>query len=371
MGISLSRALVALLALSGPGPSSMHAQTSGALIGFRVSSAVEDSGSRYRTLWIVGSSKSARATTLPDLLVPRRDGFWRMGIVVTCGDVQQEGQIDRLWTSRANRRVTLREECPTVPASEVPMIVATTDSAERARLDSVEVICSIRKLDIDFVTGRYLSRSEMGGQTEQCEPRGERFDYSSAVSYWEGSPIAFSDIAGVAADSAFARAARLAVDSASKEDCESFVSDSESRAEAANTVSDWYVARGKGSWQPRVTRSVYGTSCSFDAPIDLKLPASFTGHDVLRPAWDIIARTVPGAVDAMSSPAGDFVIVLTADSLFAYSSHGKVLGTRLLSTPFARDRIVMVEWALGKSAARWDTEIVRLRSTLSPVAVTR
>lgn len=371
MRISLSRALVALLALSGPGPSSMHAQTSGALIGFRVSSAVEDSGSRYRTLWIVGSSKSARATTLPDLLVPRRDGFWRMGIVVTCGDVQQEGQIDRLWTSRANRRVTLREECPTVPASEVPMIVATTDSAERARLDSVEVICSIRKLDIDFVTGRYLSRSEMGGQTEQCEPRGERFDYSSAVSYWEGSPIAFSDIAGVAADSAFARAARLAVDSASKEDCESFVSDSESRAEAANTVSDWYVARGKGSWQPRVTRSVYGTSCSFDAAIDLKLPASFTGHDVLRPAWDIIARTVPGAVDAMSSPAGDFVIVLTADSLFAYSSHGKVLGTRLLSTPFARDRIVMVEWALGKSAARWDTEIVRLRSTLSPVAVTR
>jgi hypothetical protein len=71
----------------------------------------------------------------------------------------------------------------------------------------------------------------------------------------------------------------------------------------------------------------------------------------------------------MTSPAGDLVIVLTPDSLLAYSSNGKTLGARLLAIPFRRERVVMVEWALGKSAARWDKEIARLRPTLLPVAV--
>jgi len=77
----------------------------------------------------------------------------------------------------------------------------------------------------------------------------------------------------------------------------------------------------------------------------------------------MIERTVPAAVDAMASPAGDLVIVLTADSLFAYSSNGSTLGARLLAVPFRRERVVLVEWALGKSVARWDKEVARLRLT--------
>lgn len=371
MRIFLTSGLVTAIALCGLASGSLHAQTSGVLIGFRASPAAPDSEARYRTLWIAGSSRSAHTVSVPDLLVPRQDGFWRMGVVGTCGDGNGDSQIDQLWTARVTERVKLSQECPTVPASSLPFAGAT-DSSERARLDTTEVVCSVRTVDIDFVNGRYVSVSEMSGQTEECEPRGDRFYYSHAVKEWEGdSLLTFGRVAGVAGDSAFARAARLAVDSAPKEECGDFISDAESRAERANAISDWYIARGRGRWRAGVSRSIYGSPCSFDAPIDLPLPASFTGHDHLQPGWRVIERAVPAAVDAMTSPAGDLVIVLTPDSLFAYSSNGNTLGARLLAMPFRRDRVVMVEWALGKSAARWDREIARLRPTLLPVAVSK
>jgi hypothetical protein len=40
---------------------------------------------RYETLWIVRDASGTRiAATLPDLIVPRKSGFWRMGIEHTC-----------------------------------------------------------------------------------------------------------------------------------------------------------------------------------------------------------------------------------------------------------------------------------------------
>jgi hypothetical protein len=290
-----------------------------------------------------------------------------MGVVGTCGYGEGDWQIGRLWTSRASERVKLQEDCQTVPASSLPF--AETDSAERAVLDTTEVVCSIQKVDIDFVNGRYLGTSEMSGQTEQCEPRGGRFDYSSTIREWEGDSLGFGDVAGVAGDSAFARAARLAVDSAPREECGNFTSDAESKAEQARAVTDWHITRGRGHWRAGVSRNIFGSECFFDAAIELPLPASFTGHDHLQPAWEEIERKVPGAVDAMTSPAGDLVIVLTPDSLLAYSSNGNALGARVLAIPFRRERVVMIEWALGKSVARWDKEIARLRPTLLPVVV--
>jgi hypothetical protein len=321
----------------------INAQTSGVLIGFRAPSAANDSGPRYRTLWIVGSHQSARSVLVTDLLVPRQDGFWRIGVAGICGDYNGESQIDTLWTSRATKRVELRKSCPTVT------------------MGNAEVVCSVRKTEIDFVNGRYIGVSETSGQTEQCEPRGDRFNYSRTVRKWEGDSLAFGDVAAVAGDSAFARAARLAVDSASKEECEHHIGDADSRAEEARAISDWYVARGRGRWIAGVSRSIYGSPCSFSAAIDLRLPASFTGHDNLKPSWRTIERAVPAAVDAMTSPAGDLVIVLTPDSLFAYSSAGNALGARVFAMPFQRERVVMIEWAVSKSAARWAREIARLR----------
>jgi hypothetical protein len=56
---------------------------------------------RYETLWIVRDASGARiAATLPDIIVPRKSGFWRMGIEHTCqltpaaqGDSNDRGNI--------------------------------------------------------------------------------------------------------------------------------------------------------------------------------------------------------------------------------------------------------------------------------------
>jgi hypothetical protein len=39
----------------------------------------------YETLWLVRDASGARVvSTLPDVMVPRKDGFWRLGIAHVC-----------------------------------------------------------------------------------------------------------------------------------------------------------------------------------------------------------------------------------------------------------------------------------------------
>lgn len=334
-----------------------NAQSAGVLIGVHRREMDEQPDSaRYETLWIARTPRGVRRATVSELLVPRADGFWRVGVAATCVRDPQ-WRIDRLWMVKESTPPVVEEECPTVEASAV---LFTGDSADRATRDTMTIVCAIENIQISFITGNFIGAEHYGAQTEECEPRGGRYDVTPVVTRWgSDSSLSLPAVGGSRADSAVVRATRLAFRKA-PEECSDFVADTTNFEWAQSHVGNWYVARDRGQWRAHVFGHVYGSDCSFDAPVDLALPRSFTGHDALRPSWAAIKRAVPKAVDAVASPNGDMVVVLTGDSLSAFAGSGTKLGARLMVMPFARQDVVMVQWATGPSVARWDAEVARL-----------
>ena len=242
------------------------------------------------------------------------------------------------------------------------------DSADEAKGDSLEVVCAVEHTEILFLTGEHIGVRRTTSQTEECEPRGGRYDIVPAVTKWgSDSSLALARVAGAGADSAYVRAARAAIASAPV-DCEPFVT-AERGNDTAEMMDSWYVARDRGRWSAFAYDHIYGSECDLDGGIDLRLPVSFTGHDGLRPSWDVLSRSVPGLIDAFSSPSGDLVVAIVPDSLLAFESDGARLGARLLAIPLPHERIVMAEWAVGAHVTRWDLMIGRLRASLRSARV--
>jgi hypothetical protein len=366
MRIPSRPALAVLLGIILAPLSTAFAQASGVLIGVhRPGMDEQPDSARYETLWIARTPGGVRRATVSELLVPRADGFWRVGVAATCVRDPQ-WRIDRLWMEKASTPPVVQEGCPAVPASAV---LFAGDSADRAALDTMTVVCAIENIEITFITGNFIGAEHYVAQTEDCEPRGGRYDVTPVVTRWASdSSLALPAVAGPRAESPLVRATHLALRKA-PEECSDFAVDTTNFEWAQSDVGSWYVARDRGRWRAHVFGHVYGSDCSFDAPVDLSLPRSFTGHDVLRPSWATIRRAVPKAVDAVASPNGDMVVVITGDSLSAFAGSGTKLGARLLARPFAHQRVVMVQWATGANVARWDAEVARLAPTAGPATV--
>ena len=366
MRIPSRPAIAALLGLSLAAPGTANAQTSGVLIGIRRQGMESNPDSaHYETQWISKGPGGVRRTVVPELLVPRADGFWRVGVAATCVRDPQ-WRIDRVWMVPSSTTPVVQEDCPTVAASAVHYLV---DSADQAGLDTMTVVCAIDNIDISFITGNFIGAEHYGAQTEECEPRGGRYDLTPVVTRWgSDSSLALLEVAGTRAEPALVRAAHVAFRKA-PEECSDFAADTTNFEWAQSHVEHWYVARDRGRWRAHVFGHIYGSECSFDAPVDLTLPRSFTGHDTLRPSWASIKRVVPKAVDAVASPNGDVVIVLTGDSLSVFAGKGTALGAHFVTMPFVRQNVVMVQWATGANVARWEAEVARLARTAGPATV--
>ena len=348
------RSLLIILALLSADPSSTLGQ-SGVLVG-----VAKPSG--YETLWIVRDAARPVQATIPDLLVPRADGWWRVGTVAICSTEAVDGQaMDVLWRARADSAATISEICHEVPARDLPYATQPDDSASADSLKRVRVRCSWSHIDIKFVSPEHLAAGERSGQTEECEPRGGRWYQSYYVSRFNGdSSFALSRVSATPIDSvgrsALAHAAKhLAKDEMCERVAEGFNAD-----EVVEVGTAWYPVRARGRWTAVLMEELGTGDCQLLPLVDVTLAPTFTGHDALRPSWSVLARQVNGLADAFASPRADLVIVRAADSLFVHAGDAEKLGRRIGALPFKEREIVMIQWATGKNVARWSQEIAAM-----------
>jgi hypothetical protein len=99
------------------------------------------------------------------------------------------------------------------------------------------------------------------------------------------------------------------------------------------------------------------------------LPESLVAANGSAVSWEEVVGAVPGAYDAMASPAGDLLVVLAPHQLCAFT-----LRDGKLVTPAARrafgvapqpsgaptENAVLIEWALGRSVERWTRKLTAL-----------
>jgi hypothetical protein len=347
------RVLTLLFALPTVVGTSPAIAQSGVLIGLssgRTSSAPEAPFAGYETLWVSRNANGFYTRTIPDLLIPRRSGWWRVGVAVGCaGQSGEESSITEiLWMRSASDTLHLLAPEHCADSTE-----PRPDSAAEAAYPSYGARdCVTHLYEITFVGPSHVAFRNRSGQTEICEPRGGRWTSNAYVRHLgSDSSASMTELLGPAGPQLVMSAFRSSEES---KHCES--------PYAEDLQAELFITRRAGRWRPVAFLRGWMMSCEVEQEVRATLLRSVTGPDVVSPSWAEIRRAHPAATDAFSSPSRDLVFVRVGDSLQIHAvSNGKV-GPRTGAVNVGVRDVLMIQWATGSHVARWDAEIAAMLS---------
>ncbi|MDP4089121.1 MAG: hypothetical protein Q8930_07605 [Bacillota bacterium] len=132
-------------------------------------------------------------------------------------------------------------------------------------------------------------------------------------------------------------------------------------------IENLLLTRKEGKWQVLVPLyNVYehegngssGRNIKEYITTDIKLPKAITSYDSLSIGWDMIKQKVPQARDAVSSPDGSMLAVLTSDKLLIYANPKDGIGKPSLSIDVdGSESIIMNQWATGQYVGTWNEKL--------------
>ena len=331
-----------------PAAAQVPAAHAGVLVGLR-----NDEGTGFRTLWLAPGNGAFAATEVAHLIVPRRTGFWRLGVAEACSQGQWEMQ-EPGWA------LFLTEYLFAVPVDLEPVVEVDSTQQPAGACRREPVVCEDRReARVEFVWPDYVSLDNRAVYECGVHPDAEvRYAVRSLDAVAErGLPL--GDVLGLAATDAYVRAYRWAQQQhlAMWEDtgsCEVFDPDER----------NWRVVRDSARWRVRGwgdTHRLCGVG--FDVPVEVALPAAIVGGSGgERGLPASLTRRVPDLVDAFWSPASELALGVTAGELLLLSRPLATEGTApLLRVPLGpREAVVLVEWATGSQVDRWTRELTRI-----------
>jgi hypothetical protein len=318
--------------MQSPTKSSGGSKPNGVLLGTHWSSGTGNFGEvkpSDRTWWIAEIGEQIQIREIPNILFPRKDGFWTAGTK----EKQDNRSFERyVWTAPLGKP----------SASDEP--------------DLSNPGCSTQATaqDILFVGTSNISIREFESAT--CA------HYDEGVTYYVSTPdnpnvgLKISDVLGPPGLDRFNKSLS-AMGKAKSEDLDC--------GELLVSPENWAILRDKGHWIVRGNGSYGGHVCDgyFGTEFDIKirLPKGVVGYDELAGGWDRIQETFPDAKDAFESPNADFLIVVRQGDLAVYPLENGKIGAIVSRQPLRENEYaVMAQWALGDNVARWDQQVSRL-----------
>jgi hypothetical protein len=334
---------------------------------------------------------------LPDLVVPRSDGFWRVGVHTYCQppDNWTIATEDVLIAVPVSKRPAVKEglipceQAKGIAEEKYRQLVSKKNGSNKddvdlamAKADGPAYQCDSVEITIEFLNPFYVSLSN--GYETLCgvHPDG-RVDYGVwRLDSLDQPGVSLSSIFGEKAADAYVSLAKQAlVDNAN----DPFQSDvgrtkppktyrtDQSLEELSmgdsgcfpGDVNDreWYISRHEGRWIEQGGIFTHRLCGVVEFPLRSKM---FT--------WSVIDKSVPldmkwlrsllpNARDAFWSPRKDLLVVLTKnDSLSVFKPVGEKIGRPLLTLPLTQQEVpVMAEWALGAGVERWTRELTTLQ----------
>ena len=289
-----------------------------------------------RTWWIAEIGGQIQIREIPNILFPRKEGFWTAGTQ----EIQDDKSFERyVWTAPLGK------------------------PSESAKPDLSKPACSsqVNARDILFIGTKYIAIREFAS--------GLCAHYDEGTAYYVSSPenpnwldtsnnfgLKISDVLGPLGLENFNKALSAMGEAKSEDlDC----------GRLSVRPENWAIQRDKGHWVVRGNGSYGGHVCDgyfgteFD--INMLLPKSVVGYDGLAIGWDRIQSTLADAKDAFESPDGNFLTVLRAGDLAVYRLADGRIGDVVVRRPLHENEYaVMAQWSLGENVARWDQQISRL-----------
>lgn len=348
---------------------SAQAQKSGALVGMleapAASQDAQDFSSvhppKFKTLWIApdASGKLQVLTTIPELVVPHKDGFWHVGVEQVCEFYQttpDEGGNESLnqyvWAAPVGKAGVIETDkaCP-LRKPEDYVSRRSTEADDRKVTQ-----CGFTLTDIEFVSPALISYKNFYTQSENCEERGGRFSVNHYVrDYDSDEKVSFAKLLGPQAGQSYVKAAPASAKDDNGEDCgEPF----------ANRDTDWRVGRNNGRWGAFFSQNVGNFGCAVDVPVRFRLPAALTSESAAITDWKPYQAKEADLQDGFIAPPGDVAIIVTKTEIKFYEVRAGAPGNVLLTIPAAE--VAMVQWSTGTHVTDWTAQMEKISKLPSP-----
>lgn len=286
----------------------------------------------YKTIWIRSENRNIYKYELDKLLVPRKNGFWIVGV-----DRKDTTSAisDKIVATPQFSRSGLDEA-----AEEIELAIG------RLKVASMNLIAdkSITLKDILFIGNDYISIEK----TEADNKNKKTLEIYALDNIEEERPIKLSDIIGDG-------------DLLFNEGSQNIQSLGESVVLNESNVG---LVRKNGYWilKGRVNYRQNEEELHKDFNIKAIPPQSMVSYDELAIPWDTVSTQFPGAVDVFSSPNEEIIIVVTNTELQVYPiDNGDIASLEPISTIEIPNNasIIMSEWALGRYPNIWQTEMIK------------
>jgi hypothetical protein len=345
-------------------------------------------------MWIVRDASGAHvASTLPDIIVPRKTGFWRIGIAHTCqfrpplkGSPADHGNIS---TEDIGYAVPV-ERAPVVqPGGPDP--ACDPETANRMFADSYQLYpadnpqpsdpnapseCGWRNLRFSSVLPDLISVSYYQGVSETCDSRGG----NSYQQVWVQSPddpisssyMPFDRVFGAEGHRAWIRA--MTAIGPDGDSCLLSLP-----REELDDQTGWSLSHFYGKWLTYAFVQK-GRDCAVGGYPKVTVPRLLTHAASLPVPWSALEKQLPGISDAYLSPSGSTLLAIVSKqdphprqsqvvSVALFDFSGNKLGAKLLDLPTSD--IVMAEWATGRYVQSWTDSLRALQTHGLPALVIR
>lgn len=305
----------------------------------------------YRTIFIRSHNRNVVGVyEMEDIFLPRKTGFWKLGVERKEEDETVEDNI----SVYPIKRVIVSEQKKEVKQSED--FLETKGEIEN-------IILSIPTEEENIIKGKTLKNILYAGndyislETVNYLERGERIlEFYPIDNIDRENPMKISDIAGEIGRISFLEEANkeiLSKDEKYKDSTIDLTPDEES----------FGLARRNGHWifKGRVNFLENGVYSYKDFNIRAIPPKEVVHFDQLSIPWNAIKAKVPEAVDAFTSPNEDIILIVTHNSILVYTIENGYISdiplTKIKLKP--AEKVIMSEWGVGRYAPIWEDEIIK------------
>lgn len=345
--------VAALCTTLSPSASQGPAEAIGVLIGLRNSADnfLESKNppqiDQLRTVWIHGTPLAP--IEVPNLLVPRRSGFWRVGVHGGCSEQEYRD----------------RNDTPSGSETELSaMIVAAPVGGPATAFGGkpctrADVHCLTESVaTIVWVWPEHISVMDGGESSCGAHPGGSWVRSVHALG--DAKRLSVRDVLGASAEAQY----RQAFEKARQEDRAFQVQGPDDGCGRIAVTFDpraWWIEREQGRWRIKgwtETHRLCGVGFEYAVDADMSRIAGRRADEASR--WAELEARWPELQDVHTSPGAQWTVIATGEELLVFIGAG--LDKEVMRVPTAEyEELVMVEWATGSNVARWNAEVARLR----------
>jgi hypothetical protein len=310
--------------------------------------------SPYATVWLHWTPAGMKTRLLRDIILPRKDGFWRFGINhSSVNGSSGNDDEDFFWLARLGTK---------------PALTRTDENLG----GSLAATRRVTYVGPDYFSYRELGQS-WGGSYGESESA-----FVRSLDEFANAPPKEADYqrdhAGLSLAQVLGSGAELEFMKITKEEAPIDSDDAQSKPTARSEdedpcagsayitdQTDWYLSHSQGRWIALLALQNTGPGkCSRQTdwkPLTHPLPSTLVGHDPIPVPWAQVEKVFPGARHAFASPKGDWLVVLTRNQIYLAPLRGDSIGRPEASAEIPYGIPVATQWALGKYVSLWEQQL--------------